>query len=130
MSYSGFWIRFVAFMIDLFIISVLTAVVLITPLAFLGPFVILIYELLFIVSRRPTTGKMIMRIIVVNADGNVPSAGRLFLREFIGKFISAIALMLGFFWIGLDSRKRGWHDYIGGTYVVHKTSVRQTDDAV
>lgn len=130
MSYAGFWIRFGASLIDNFIKIVLFLLVLATPVAFLGLITFLGYELLFMVLRRPTLGKMSLRLIVVNADGDAPSIGRLFLREYIGKFISTIALMLGFIWIGLDSRKRGWHDYIGGTYVVHKTAMQQTDDAV
>jgi uncharacterized RDD family membrane protein YckC len=26
--------------------------------------------------------------------------------------------MLGFFWVGFDSEKRGLHDWIAGTYVI------------
>ena len=38
--------------------------------------------------------------------------------RYIGYFISGAVLMLGYIWIGIDSRKRGWHDMIAGTAVV------------
>ena len=42
------------------------------------------------------------------------------MREVIGKAISAVALLIGYFWIFWDPKKRGWHDHIGGTYVIKK----------
>ena len=34
--------------------------------------------------------------------------------------IAALALLIGYLWIIWDPRKRGWHDYIGGTFVVRR----------
>ena len=61
---------------------------------------------------------MLVSIKVVNAQGNIPGLGHAALREILGKFISTIALCLGFLWIAWDRQKQGWHDKIAGTYVV------------
>ena len=57
---------------------------------------------------------------MVNQQGQVPGIGRAALREIIGKLVSTVVILLGFFWIGWDRHKRGWHDHISGTYVVRK----------
>ncbi len=60
-----------------------------------------------------------MNIKVVMDDGATkPTAMAFFLREIIGKFISGIALLLGYVWILIDKRRQGWHDKIAHTLVV------------
>ena len=49
-----------------------------------------------------------------------PPWHRVIIRELVGKFVSEGLVWLGYIWIGLDQNKRGWHDYIGGSYVVRK----------
>jgi uncharacterized RDD family membrane protein YckC len=29
-------------------------------------------------------------------------------------------MFIGFIWVLWDPKKRGWHDYIGGTYVIRR----------
>lgn len=65
-----------------------------------------------------TLGKIAMGTKVVNEDGIAPSLLTAFMREVIGKFISAIVLYLGFIWIIFDSKFQGWHDKIASTYVI------------
>jgi uncharacterized RDD family membrane protein YckC len=67
---------------------------------------------------------MAVGIKVIDAEGNVPGLGRAILREIVGKFISGLALGLGYAWMGWDTHKRGWHDHIAGTYVVRKEQER------
>jgi uncharacterized RDD family membrane protein YckC len=55
--------------------------------------------------------------IVRNADGGKLTWGNVILR-LIGWFVSAFVLYIGFIWAAFDSRKRGWHDMIGGTVVI------------
>jgi len=43
-----------------------------------------------------------------------------FLLRTIGCFVAGIPFGLGFFFIGLDLRKHGWHDKIAGATVVRK----------
>ena len=42
------------------------------------------------------------------------------LREVIEKAISTLVLLIGYLWIFWDPKKGGWHDHIGGTYVVKR----------
>ena len=65
-----------------------------------------------------TLGKMAMGTKVVNEDGVAPSLLTAFVREVIGKFVSAIVLGLGYIWILFDPKFQGWHDKIAGTYVI------------
>ena len=124
-NYAGFWIRFAAWLIDTVIVwvgvGILSALnwfgALYTaslPVVLLGP----VYFVLLTGLRGQTLGKMAVGIRVVGRDGQAPGVGYAALREIVGKFVSAIALLLGFLWIAWDGRKQGWHDKIAGTHVV------------
>lgn len=65
-----------------------------------------------------TLGKMAVGTKVVNEDGIAPSLLTALVREVIGKFVSAIVLMLGYIWILFDPKFQGWHDKIASTYVI------------
>ena len=119
-EYMGFWVRFAAWIIDTIILLVVQGVVSLIGLYFLSFIVGLVYAVLFIGLKGQTPGKMAMGIQVVNQQGQMPGVGRAILREIIGKIVSGIVIFLGFFWIGWDREKRGWHDHIAGTYVVRK----------
>lgn len=55
--------------------------------------------------------------VVRDRDGGRVSAGQAILR-LIGLYIAAIPLYLGYVWVFVDGRRRGWHDLIGGTVVI------------
>ena len=38
--------------------------------------------------------------------------------RYLGYFVSALPLGLGFIWVAFDKRKQGWHDKIARTLVV------------
>jgi uncharacterized RDD family membrane protein YckC len=40
------------------------------------------------------------------------------LREVVGKFISSLILLLGYFWMLWDPKKQTWHDKIAKSVVV------------
>lgn len=119
-EYMGFWIRFAAWIIDFVILFVAEIVVTAIGLAYLSIVINLAYVVLFIGLKGQTPGKIALGIQVVDQQGNVPGIGRAALREILGKLVSVIVIFLGCLWIGWDKQKRGWHDYIGGTYVVRK----------
>lgn len=119
-EYMGFWVRFAAWVVDVVILSIAEIAVTAIGLAFLSIVIDLAYVVLFIGLKGQTPGKMALGIQVVDQRGNVPGIGRAALREIVGKLISLIVIFLGFLWIGWDKQKRGWHDHIGGTYVVRK----------
>ena len=81
----------------------------------------MLYYVLLTGLRGQTVGKMALGIRVVRSDGQVPGLGYAVLREVVGKFVSVIALFLGFLWIAWDRERQGWHDMIAGTHVVRKT---------
>jgi uncharacterized RDD family membrane protein YckC len=65
-----------------------------------------------------TLGKLILGMRVIKTSGERAGFWRMFLRETIGKFVSAITLWLGFLWIIWDKDQQGFHDKIADTLVV------------
>jgi uncharacterized RDD family membrane protein YckC len=118
--FGGFWIRFVAYVIDIILIGIVAGVAsaispsliyVVYPLAIL--YLALCWGLL-----GQTIGMMPFGLhIVRNADGGKLTWGNVILR-LIGWVVSAVVLDIGFIWAAFDSRKRGWHDMIGGTVVI------------
>jgi predicted Zn finger-like uncharacterized protein len=136
---AGFWIRFVALIVDSlllgavqFIIGLVLgfaggsmtevdgggamAMLAITWLCSMA--VSVTYYVFFTGYNGQTPGKMALRIQVVRADGTPMSYGRAFLREIIGKFVSGIILGIGYLMVAFDRQKQGLHDRIAGTYVI------------
>ena len=91
----------------------LGALALIAGLAFL-----FLYFPYFWQKSGQTPGMRLMQIKVVrDADGGPLGWGAAILR-WIGYYISGLVFYIGFIWIFIDKRKRGWHDLIGGTVVI------------
>jgi uncharacterized RDD family membrane protein YckC len=80
---------------------------------------LMVVVVLFWKYKSATPGKMMMGLKVVDAQtfGPVPT-GRLVLR-YLAYYVSLLPLMLGFIWVAFDRRKRGFHDMIAKTVVVH-----------
>ena len=77
----------------------------------------LVVELVFY-AKAASIGKKILGLQVVSSiDGTPLGFGRMLYREFIVKQASSV-LMLGYIWILVDEKHRGWHDKIMDTYVV------------
>ena len=138
-SYAGFWIRFVAYSIDSFIIGGIQLVLTLAlgfSIASLGGlttegdaamgvvtslFGIMLgiaYAVFFIGYCGQTPGKMALRIKVIMTDGSEMSYGRAALREVIGKFLSGILLGIGYLMVAFDSKKQGLHDRLANTFVI------------
>lgn len=116
----GFWIRMAAWLIDVIVLSIIQFVLEQIGLSPVAWVIGIPYAILFIGLKGQTPGKIALGIQVVDRQGNIPGIGRAILREIVGKLASAIVILLGFLWISWDRNKRGWHDHIGGTYVVRK----------
>ena len=116
---SGFWRRFAALLIDSVIIWVMFV-----PARFiffdLGLFstqvAILAYYVVGTTVWGRTLGKAALGIRVVGPDGTPPGIGRTLMRETLGKFLSAILLMIGFL-MAAGKQKLALHDRISGTRV-------------
>ncbi|MDD1704683.1 MAG: RDD family protein [Methanoregula sp.] len=65
---------------------------------------------------QATPGKLLMRIVVTDLEGNKPTFARVTLRHF-AKFISLI-FCLGFIAIRFSKKKQGFHDMIAGCLVL------------
>ena len=90
-------------------------IVLISPILFL---VVLTYFVFFWTLVGYTPGKALLGLRIVRQDGRPLSVGRALLR-YLGYWISAIPLFLGFIWILFDRQHEGWHDKIANTHVVY-----------
>lgn len=69
-------------------------------------------------TRGTTPGKWLLGMRVVTEDGRTAGFLTMLIREWVGKVISGLILMLGFLWILLDRDKQGWHDKLMSTFVV------------
>ncbi len=119
--YAGFWIRFAAYLIDAIILTGLVILCLIV--VFVGwialPFVALGYMPYLWWKRGATFGQSALGLRVVREqDGGPIDGGQAFIR-LIGWFVSAWVLYLGLIWVAFEPRKRGWHDMMAGTVVIH-----------
>jgi uncharacterized RDD family membrane protein YckC len=144
-AYAGFWLRFVAYIIDnlmigfgRFLFSSITAAAFHTPLfrPVRGPWGLLTFQfsggLVWIIAEwlyfalmessvhRATLGKMAVGIMVTDLQGNTISFGRATGRYF-GKIVSGLILYIGFIMIVFTDRKQGLHDMMVNTLVVRKT---------
>jgi uncharacterized RDD family membrane protein YckC len=144
--YGGFWIRFLAVIIDSIILLVIGSIVQYAvlgsmagvarpqpggdPLAYFGAMMGVMgvlwvlntaigcsYETFFIAKMSATPGKMALGLKVVRADGSRVSAGRAAGRYF-AKILSAMILLIGYIMAGFDGQKRALHDMICDTRVI------------
>ena len=144
MVYAGFWRRFVAYLIDGAILTfvtfiIMTIPVLVAPLLWKDPteqtfmpevfalateiiiFVMwwLYFTLLESSLKKATFGKMALRIIVTDLNGNQISFGKANVRYW-GKIVSTIILLIGFIMVGFTKKKQALHDIMAGTLVLRK----------
>ena len=142
MQYGGFWLRFVAYIIDAIVMVAVQYVILMVfglDEALTGGFSeetatlsagqsltanvisIVLGWLYFAVlesgSWQATLGKKALGMVVTDVDGQRIS----FLRatgRYFGKIVSSIILLIGFIMIAFTERKQGLHDMMAGTLVV------------
>ena len=143
-EYAGFWIRFVARVIDSLIIGVaelaVTALVglaiksrgpaisrhigiaALIPLAFTIGLAVL-YETGFLVRSGATPGKMLLNLKVITANGGPISWGRA-LARYLCYWLDSLTLLIGYIIAAFDSEKRALHDHICGTRVIRNPAVQ------
>jgi uncharacterized RDD family membrane protein YckC len=135
MNFAGFWIRVLAYIIDIiplliigFVLALLSGEDLINtdpsaPLYSFTDLVGLIVGIAYFVgfessAYQATPGKMALGLIVVDTDGRRISVGRAFGRYF-AKILSGLVLLIGYIMVAFTERKQGLHDMIAGTLVVY-----------
>jgi uncharacterized RDD family membrane protein YckC len=150
---GGFWIRFVAYLIDGLIVSVIGAVlagILVAAVVLSGepiddsedsPFIIVgvvvlasvlvvinwLYEALMTSSPRGATlGKQALDLRIVRFDGTQLSFGRATARHFLKVLITPLVpLFIGYLMAAFTARKRALHDVLADTLVIHADGFHQ-----
>jgi uncharacterized RDD family membrane protein YckC len=120
---AGFWLRFVATVIDAALI-ITVFVMFSKTFGMRGPggffFFVLLwggYHVTMWTLRGATLGGLALSLRLVQTDGQPVNLAVAIVR-FLASFLSAAALLIGFFWAGWSSDKQSWHDKIAGTYVL------------
>lgn len=135
-AHAGFWLRLVAYMIDVVVVFSIKGFLL-SPLKFindgfpvdigfwtlnglLGMTTFYLYFLFMTKGFNQTIGKMILRIQVVKEDGSKLRWSDLLFREVVGRFIYNVIgiLKLLYIVVAFTKEKQGIHDMIGNTVVV------------
>ena len=136
-KYAGFWIRFVAIMVDGLVLdlpiglaqfalrSAFPSVALSQWTAFIVGYlaylsITWIYFTWMTYAVGATLGKMLVGIRVKSDDFQRLSFGRVLLRETVGKFVSGIILCIGYIIAGVTQRKQALHDKFAHSVVVYK----------
>ena len=140
---AGFWIRSLAFLIDLLCLNLTSAFLISLGILILGRnkdlllsapldlalilliptylyllLVNLLYFTIFHAATGQTLGKLLCELKVVKLDGGELGYGQSFLR-FSGYLLSSLPLGLGFIWAAIDPKKLTWHDRLAETCVIY-----------
>lgn len=127
MNYGGFWIRFLAYLVDSLIVTVgFVGIMLLLGamgLELAGAEIIflvlsiLYWALMQSSARQATIGKALCGLKVGGPDGERLSVPRALGRE-AAKIISSLTLLIGFIIAAFTRNKQALHDFVASTYVV------------
>lgn len=140
--YAGFWIRFLAKIIDGIALNVIGFLLNMTGIGFSGPAIDLssfddlpvfftqfgqamlfqlvlafLYSWFFLARFQATPGKMVFGLKIVRADGSALKTGRI-IGRFFAERLSALILYIGYILAAFDEQKRALHDQICDTRVI------------
>ncbi len=124
LAFGGFWIRVLAYIIDAIILGIIRTVLVSAAGESAGLGISGLVGIVYFVGLWGTTGQTIGMMpfnlrVVSNTDGGKITWASSILR-FVGLIVAFLVIFIGVIWVAFDSRKRGWHDMIGGTVVVKK----------
>lgn len=129
--YAGFFLRLVAFFVDLLMVVCLTKLVdtltfgifshhkliaLSLPITYVVTYYL--YFILMTYYFNQTIGKMLFRIKVEKNNGKKLSFSDVLYRELVGRFLCDVSYALIYLVVGFTENKKGLHDYIADTVVV------------
>ena len=120
--YGGFWKRVLAYIIDTFVIYIPFRMIPGIDMNDTWVNVIMIvawtaYFVWMVGAYGATIGKMVVKLKIVKENGKRVTYSDALLRE-LASYLSFIVLGIGYFSIGWDPKKQGWHDKIAKTIVV------------
>ena len=118
--YGGFWIRFVALLLDGLILIIPSILLnLLIPMAG-GVILSVMYKPFFESSAlQATPGKAILGLRVTTLDGNRITFKQSFIR-YAGTLLSSVLLCIGYLMAAFTDKKQALHDMIADTVVVYK----------
>ena len=131
--YAGFWIRFVAYVIDMIVIYAVAS--LLNTLSFgllnkqvdfpiLGEeslsYVIVMFTYFISMTYffSQTLGKMIMKIKVETNRGDKLNLADVIYRELVGRLLTIFLAYIPYIAVAFINKKKGLHDFIADTVVV------------
>lgn len=139
---AGFWVRGVAFLVDLATVAVLALVgsllvwgaveiggaisstpevalewLQTTAAMVLTVLIVPGYFILFVGWRGQTPGKMLLGLKVIQVTGEEVGYARALVR-WLGEGLGLLLFGIGFLMVAYSRRKQGLHDTLAGTYVV------------
>jgi uncharacterized RDD family membrane protein YckC len=109
----------------------------------LGILIFIPYFVGFTYQRGQTPGKILLKIMVVDSQGEIPEFKRIVFREvvikaapgilflagsysiifFIAGYITGVLMFMCLLWVLRDTDRRGLHDHIAGTFVANKDAI-------
>jgi uncharacterized RDD family membrane protein YckC len=147
-AYGGFWIRFIARLIDIVIVGVPAGILLgtwgwvqfgvlgegadsrahdlVSAIGVIGTALALVgtalYQILLWANRGATVGQRVLGLQVADASTGGPITLDKAVARWIGELLDSILLGLpiGYIWAAFDGRKQAWHDKFAGTVVVRQ----------
>ena len=149
-THAGFASRAVAFVVDIMVMSVTILVAIALVQALLGfftlyglvgqrvtqssPFGAIIAGMTALIGAAiaigypvgcwvlfgQTLGKFLMGLRVTRMDGRLLTI-RYALLRYVGYWLSALPLGLGFFWVLIDDERQTWHDKLAGSCVTYSS---------
>ncbi|MCE9620582.1 MAG: RDD family protein [Planctomycetes bacterium] len=121
MERAGFWIRLIASILDIFMVSIVFAIVsYVFHWDMDGGGILLlfvIYNMVMWATKGTTIGGVICGLRVVRLDDRPVDGGIAVVRG-LSSFLSLAVAGLGFIWVAFDDQRQSWHDKIAGTTVV------------
>lgn len=134
LAYANFWTRFVAFLIDWILLSVLSALVLLLLGLPLAPdvrdyearlkmnFITIVMGWLYYAGfessfYQATPGKQAMGVFVTDTEGYAISFSQATGR-FFGRLLSGLILLIGYIMAAFTKRRQALHDLLAKTLVL------------
>ncbi|WP_239749260.1 RDD family protein [Mammaliicoccus sp. H-M34] len=144
--FAGFWVRFLAYIIDILALAGFKGIVL-SPLfaltqikneyLFVQYFSVgniisaLIFYLYFVLMTyyfKATLGKMILGLSVYREDAKSLKLKDVLFREWIGRIISGALLGIPYLVVAFNKKHKGIHDYFGETVVLKNKYIQLRND--
>lgn len=140
--YSGFWVRFIAYIIDLIVVAALTGLLNTYSFGLLNrelyfpilgeeglSYVVVMFSYFILMTYyfSQTLGKMIMKIKVETNKGTKLKISDVLYREVIGRLLTTALFNIPYIVVAFTDKKKGLHDYIADTVVVKEdfSSIRR-----